>query len=61
LNPYGPIFYGRFGPSKYCGKVPVRRRNPDTGRLAVVKGKFRTVCQAPPFVVQTIAVTFTTA
>jgi hypothetical protein len=60
-SPYGPfVFFGRFGPSKYCGKVQVFRRDPATGRRKAVKGKFRRVCHAPPFVVQTIAVTFTT-
>lgn len=59
-TPYGPFtVFGRFGPNRYCGKAPVFRRDPETGRRTAVKGKFRRVCQVPPFVVQTIAVTFT--
>jgi hypothetical protein len=58
-SPYGPFFYGTFGPDRFCGTIrtPVFKRGKD-GKRHRVGTRTRHTCRVPPTVTSTISVTF---
>jgi hypothetical protein len=58
-SPYGPFFYGTFGPDRFCGTIrtPVFKRGKD-GKRHRVGTRTRHTCRVPPTVTSTITVTF---
>jgi hypothetical protein len=58
-SPYGPFFYGTFGPDRFCGTIrtPVVKRGKD-GKRHRVGTRTRHTCRVPPTVTSTITVTF---
>ena len=57
--PYGPYFYGSFGPDRFCGTIrtPVFKRGKD-GKRHRVGSRTRHTCRVPPTVTSTVSVTF---
>ena len=57
--PYGPFFYGSFGPDRFCGTIrtPVFKRGKD-GKRHRVGSRTRHTCRVPPTVTSTVSVTF---
>jgi uncharacterized protein DUF541 len=58
-SPYGPFFYGTFGPDRFCGTIrtPVYKRGKD-GKRHRVGTRTRHTCRVPPTVTSTVSVTF---
>jgi uncharacterized protein YggE len=58
-SPYGPFFYGTFGPDRFCGTVrtPIFKRGKD-GKRHRVGTRTRHTCRVPPTVTSTVTVTF---
>jgi Protein of unknown function (DUF541) len=58
-SPYGPFFYGTFGPDRFCGTIrtPVFKRGKD-GKRHRVGTRTRHTCRVPPTVTSTLSVTF---
>jgi hypothetical protein len=58
-SPYGPFFYGSFGPDRFCGTIrtTVFKRGKD-GKRHRVGTRTRHTCRAPPTVTSTVSVTF---
>jgi hypothetical protein len=58
-SPYGPFFYGTFGPDRFCGTIrtSVFKRGKD-GKRHRVGTRTRHTCRVPPTVTSTISVTF---
>jgi hypothetical protein len=58
-SPYGPFFYGTFGPDRFCGtlRTPVFKRGKD-GKRHRVGTRTRHTCRVPPTVTSTVSVTF---
>ncbi len=58
-SPYGPFFYGSFGPDRFCGTIrtPVFKRGKD-GKRHRVGTRTRHTCRVPPTVTSTLSVTF---
>jgi hypothetical protein len=58
-SPYGPFFYGTFGPDRFCGTIrtPVFKRGKD-GKRRRVGTRTRHTCRVPPTVTSTVSVTF---
>ena len=58
-SPYGPFFYGTFGPDRFCGTIrtPVFKRGKD-GKRHRVGTRTRHTCRVPPTVTSTVRVTF---
>lgn len=58
-SPYGPFFYGSFGPDRFCGtiRVGVFKRGKD-GKRHRVGSRTRHTCRVPATVTSTLTVTF---
>jgi uncharacterized protein DUF541 len=58
-SPYGPFFYGTFGPDRFCGTIRtgVFKRGKD-GKRHRVGTRTRHTCRVPPTVTSTVSVTF---
>ena len=58
-SPYGPFFYGTFGPDRFCGtlRTSVFKRGKD-GKRHRVGTRTRHTCRVPPTVTSTVSVTF---
>jgi hypothetical protein len=58
-SPYGPFFYGTFGPDRFCGTIrtSVFKRGKD-GKRHRVGTRTRHTCRVPPTVTSTVSVTF---
>jgi len=58
-SPYGPFFYGSFGPDRFCGTIrtTVFKRGKD-GKRHRVGTRTRHTCRVPPTVTSTVSVTF---
>jgi hypothetical protein len=58
-SPYGPFFYGTFGPDRFCGTIrtPIFKRGKD-GKRHRVATRTRHTCRVPPTVTSTVTVTF---
>jgi hypothetical protein len=58
-SPYGPFFYGTFGPDRFCGttRTPVYKRGKD-GKRHRVGTRTRHTCRVPSTVTSTVSVTF---
>jgi uncharacterized protein DUF541 len=58
-SPYGPFFYGTFGPDRFCGTIrtAVFKRGKD-GKRHRVGTRTRHTCRVPPTVTSTVSVTF---
>ena len=58
-SPYGPFFYGSFGPDRFCGTIrtTVFKRGKD-GKRHRVGTRTRHTCRVPPTVTSTVTVTF---
>ena len=58
-SPYGPFYYGTFGPDRFCGTIrtPVLKRGKD-GKRHRVGTRTRHTCRVPPTVTSTLTVTF---
>jgi hypothetical protein len=59
VSPYGPFFYGTFGPDRFCGAIrtPIFKRGTD-GKRHRVGTRTRHTCRVPPTVTSTVTVTF---
>jgi Protein of unknown function (DUF541) len=59
VSPYGPFFYGTFGPDRFCGTIrtPIFKRGTD-GKRHRVGTRTRHTCRVPPTVTSTVTVTF---
>jgi Protein of unknown function (DUF541) len=59
VSPYGPFFYGTFGPDRFCGTIrtAVFKRGKD-GKRHRVGTRTRHTCRVPPTVTSTVTVTF---
>jgi hypothetical protein len=58
-SPYGPFFYGTFGPDRFCGTIrtAVYKRGKD-GKRHRVGTRTRHTCRVPPTVTSTVSLTF---
>ena len=58
-TPFGPYFFGRFGPNTYCGTITrgIFRRSPE-GKRTLVRRVTRRQCSAPEYATTTLTVTF---
>jgi Protein of unknown function (DUF541) len=58
-SPYGPFFYGTFGPDRFCGTIrtTVFKRGKD-GKRHRVGTRTRHTCRVPSTVTSTLTVTF---
>jgi Protein of unknown function (DUF541) len=58
-SPYGPFFYGSFGPDRFCGTIrtSVFKRGKD-GKRHRVGSRTRHTCRVPATVTSTLTVTF---
>ena len=58
-SPYGPFFYGTFGPDRFCGTIrtAIVKRSKD-GKRHRVGTRTRHTCRVPPTVTSTLSVTF---
>jgi hypothetical protein len=58
-SPYGPFFYGSFGPDRFCGTIrtAIVKRGKD-GKRHRVGTRTRHICRVPSTVTSTVTVTF---
>jgi hypothetical protein len=58
-SPYGPFFYGTFGPDRFCGTIrtSIFKRGKD-GKRHRVGTRTRHTCRVPATVTSTLSVTF---